>query len=134
MRRANPEPVLVIEPRVSLSPDWCSEGTRPSQAASWPGRWKRAKSPTSRWSTSAESVSMPRKQRSLATVGQCCAPVAKQQLRDAVPHPGEVGTHLLACAGEITSRLRLGRRDGYRSERPSAQQPNEQLCILTVGL
>src|SRR5437879_6098966 len=33
MRRAKPEPVLVIGPRVSLSPDWCSEGTRPSQAA-----------------------------------------------------------------------------------------------------
>jgi len=25
---------LVIEPRVSLSPDWCSEGASPSQAAS----------------------------------------------------------------------------------------------------
>src|SRR5439155_19812714 len=34
MRRAKPEPGLVIEPRVSLSPDWCREGTRPSQAAS----------------------------------------------------------------------------------------------------
>src|SRR5947208_272209 len=62
------------------------------------------------------------------------ASVAQQQLRDAVAQAGEIGADLLACAGEITSRLRLGRRDRDRSERPGEQQPHQQLCILAVGL
>ena len=66
--RATAEPVLVIGPRVSLSPDWSRAGTRPSQEASWAGRAKRRKSPISRQSTSAVSVSMPRKHRSRATL------------------------------------------------------------------
>src|SRR5881396_3425861 len=46
-----------------LSPDWSSVGTSPSQEASLRGLSKRPKSPISSPSRSAESVSMPRKQR-----------------------------------------------------------------------
>ncbi len=47
---------MVIGPCCELSPDWLSEGVSPSQAGSCTARPKRAKSPTSRQSTSAEGV------------------------------------------------------------------------------
>jgi hypothetical protein len=57
---------LVIEPRRRLASEVYSEGTMPRKPARRLGRPKRPKSPTSAQRPAAESVSIPRKQRSLA--------------------------------------------------------------------
>ena len=41
------DPLLVIRPVHSFSPDWCSDGTRPARAVSLPGSGKRFPSPIS---------------------------------------------------------------------------------------
>ncbi len=61
-------PALVIWPWTRLLSEVCSLGTIPRNSESRLGFEKRSKRPTSAPNPAAESVSIPRKQRNLATV------------------------------------------------------------------
>lgn len=84
-RRANVDPVFVIDPCRELSPDWCSAGVNPSHALSAVACSKRCQSPlSSRCNANAVRVSIPRKHLSLATVGHHCSSSARRESRSAI--------------------------------------------------
>src|SRR5881396_363787 len=69
-------PTFVIEPCRRRSPEECSDGTKPTKAMNSSAVRKRLKSPISATGASAVRVSIPRRQRSLATSslhGPCSA-------------------------------------------------------------
>jgi hypothetical protein len=70
IRRANLEPVLLIDPCTSDSPDCCREGTRPSHDPSCTARGNLVTAATSSTMISAEGVSILRNARSRRTSGQ----------------------------------------------------------------
>ena len=105
----------MIAPWRRLSPDWSSEGTSPSQAASCAGRWKRAKSPISRQSTNAvRRVDAAE----AAQPGDGRPPLALER------EPGEplVERGLAGDAARRRRRARRGRRARSRARRTAARR------------
>jgi hypothetical protein len=62
------------------------------------------------------------------------AAVAQEQLGDAVTGAHEIAAQLLAGAGEVACRLRLGWRYDDCGERARHQQAHQQLGVLAVAL
>ncbi len=95
-------PVLVIEPRCSLDPLECSEGTRPVNAINWVAVANRWKSHTSAAMVTAERESIPRKHRSFVTAASSggrvqaaiSASIARSSTRRASRLPRSGGTPL----------------------------------------
>jgi len=71
----------VIDPCRRLSPEECSEGTKPTKLMNWAAVVNRVKSPTSAASPIAVSVSIPRMQRSRPINSRCGPSWASREAR-----------------------------------------------------